>query len=66
MNIKKVSFGLISASIMAGAFSACSEPKYENKAKEQAVKYLNGDELLKAERFASQQLNYDKYNGDAI
>ena len=66
MNIKKVSFGLISASIMAGAFSACSEPKYENKAKEQAVKYLNGDELLKAERFASRQLNYDKYNGEAI
>lgn len=66
MNIRKLSFGLIGITLMAGAFSACTESKYENKAKEQAVKYLRGDELLKAERFAGQQHNYDNYSGEAI
>ena len=66
MNIRKVSFGLLATTLMAGALSGCNEEKYENRAKEQAVKYLRGDELLKAERFAAQQHNYDTYNGDAI
>lgn len=66
MNIRKVSFGIVTSTLMAGALSGCTETKYEDKAKTQAVKYLNGDELLKAERFASQQVNSDKYNGDAI
>ena len=66
MNIKKVSYGMIGLSMLAGTVASCSDTKYENKAKAQAVKYLSGDELLKAERFARQQYNSDQYNGEAI
>ena len=66
MNIRKVSFGLIGVTMIAGSIASCTNSKYVDKAKEDAVKYLNGDELLKAERFAAQQTNYDKYNGEAI
>ena len=67
MNIRKVSsIGLIGTAMMTGVLSSCVESKYEDKAKAQAVKYLTGDELLKAERFANMQTNYDSYNGDAI
>ena len=66
MNINKVSYGLVGTVLMGVSLTGCTEPKYENKAKEMAVKYLRGDELLKAERFASQQPNYDKYSGEAI
>ena len=67
MNIRKVSsIGLIGTAMMTGVLSSCVESKYEDKAKAQAVKYLTGDELLKAERFAHKQTNYDSYNGDAI
>ena len=66
MNIRQVSYSLIGGLMLAGILSGCTESKYESKAKEQAVKYLRGDELLKAERFANLQHNYDKYNGEAI
>ena len=66
MNIKQVSLGLIGTAIMAGVFSSCTESKYEDKAKARAVKYLSGDELLKAEIIAQHQTNYDEYNGDAM
>lgn len=66
MNIQKVSYGMIGLSMLAGTVASCSDTKYENKAKAQAVKYLSGDELLKAERFARQQYNSDQYNGEAI
>ena len=66
MNIKNVSFGLIGVAMMVGTLSGCNETKYVNNAKNKAVKYLNGDELLKAERFASQQPNYDKFSGEAV
>lgn len=66
MNIKHVSIGMIGAALMGGVLSGCSEHKYENEAKSKAVKYLRGDELLKAEKFARQQNNYDKYSGEAI
>lgn len=66
MNVSKISYGLVSVALMAGALTSCSETKYEDKAKSEAVKYLRGDELLKAERFANQQTNSDKYSGEAI
>ena len=66
MNIRKLSYGMIGLSMLTGVCSSCINEKYENKAKSQAVKYLNGDELLKAERFARQQYNSDQYNGEAI
>lgn len=66
MNVSKVTYGFIASTLMAASLGGCTEPKYENKAKEQAVKYLRGDELLKAERFARQQYNSDQYNGEAI
>ncbi len=66
MNIKKVSYGIVGLSMLAGTIASCSDTKYEDKAKAQAVKYLKGDELLKAERFARQQYNPDQYNGNAI
>ena len=66
MNIKKVSYGMIGLSMLAGTIASCYDTKYEDKAKAQAVKYLSGDELLKAERFARQQYNSDQYNGEAI
>lgn len=66
MNIKKVSYGMIGLSILAGTVASCSETKYEDKAKSQAVKYLNGDELLKAERFANRQYNSDNISGKAV
>lgn len=66
MNIKKVSYGLIGTMLMAGSLSSCNETKYEDNAKAKAVKYLRGDELLRAERYARQQYNSDQYNGEAI
>jgi len=66
MNVKQISYGFIGGALMAASLTGCTEPKFENKAKEMAVKYLRGDELLRAERFASQQPNYDKYNGEAV
>ena len=65
MNVSKISHSIIGLALTAGVMSGCVEPKFENKAKEAAVKYLRGDELLKAERFASQQPNYDKLSGEA-
>ena len=66
MNIKQVSYGLIGSVLMSGALLSCDEKKHADKAKAQAVNYLRGDELLKAERFASQQRNYAGYNGEAV
>ena len=66
MNIRKISYSLIGGLMLAGACAGCSETKYQDNAKAQAVKYLSGDELLKAERFARQQYNSDQYNGEAI
>ena len=66
MNIRKVSYGLIGLSMFAGTIASCTDSKYEDKAKAQAVKYLKGDELLKAERFANQQYNSDNISGKAV
>lgn len=66
MNIRKVSYSLLGGLMLAGAVTSCSNDTYVNKAKSDAVEYLNGDELLKAERFASQQPNHDNFNGKAI
>ena len=66
MNVRQVSYGLLGLVMAAGVMSGCVEHKFEEKAKAQAVKYLRGDELLKAERFASQQPNYDKFSGEAV
>lgn len=66
MNVSKVSCRLIGLAMAAGVVSGCVEPRFEEKAKAQAIKYLKGDELLKAERFSRQQQNYDKYSGEAI
>ena len=67
MSIREVSLGLISTVIMTGAFSSCYEHKYENKAKENAIQYLNkSEDFLKSERIAAKQLNPDLYNGEAI
>ena len=67
MNIKKISYvGIVGLSMLAGAITSCNETKYENNAKAKAIKYLNGDELLKAERFARQQYNSDQYDGEEI
>jgi len=52
--------------MLAGVCTSCVDTKYENNAKAKAVKYLNGDELLKAERFARQQYNSDQYDGKEI
>ena len=66
MNIKNVSYSLIGGLMLAGVCASCNEIKYENNAKAKAIKYLSGDELLKAERFARQQDNSDQYNGEGI
>lgn len=66
MNIKKVSYGLMGAAMMAGVLSSCTNTYYVDKAKAQAVKYLSGDQLLKAERYANKQMNYDTEDGESI
>ena len=68
MNLKVFSNLLGGALIAAGVYScaSCSNSSYSDKAKQKASEYLNGYDLLKAERFANQQNNYDHYNGDAI
>ena len=58
MNIRKLSYGMIGLSMLAGTIASCYDTKYEDKAKAQAVKYLSGDELLKAERFARVQIPF--------
>ena len=66
MQIRKISFGLIGGLMMSGAFMSCSDDSYVNKAKEEAVEYLSGDELLRAERFAREQRISDKYSAQAV
>ncbi len=66
MNVSKVSYGFIASAFMAASLYGCVEPRFEEKAKSQAVKYLKGEEFLKAERFSMQQHNYDKYSGEAV
>lgn len=68
MKVRSVSMMIAGVACLAGMSmcSSCNDSKYEDKAKSQAVKYLSGDELLKAERFAHQQTNYDSYSGEAI
>lgn len=66
MNIRKLSYGLVGVTLLAAALTSCNNTKYADKAKDEAVKYLSGDELLKAERFARQQINYDKYSGEVL
>lgn len=66
MNIKQISYSLIGCLMFVGTCVSCNNDKYEIKSKNDAVKYLNGNDLLKAERFASQQKNDDIYNGEAI
>ena len=43
MNIRKVSFGIVTSTLMAGALSGCTETKYEDNAKAQAVVGSNGE-----------------------
>ena len=53
MNIRQISYTFLSAAMLACA-SSCTET-YVNKAKKQAVKYLNGEELLEAEKYVRNQ-----------
>ena len=66
MNIRKVSYSIIGGLMLAGALSSCNNDTYVKKAKSQAVQYLTGDELLKAERFAREQHADDVISGKAV
>ena len=66
MNIKQVSYSLIGGLLLAGTMTSCSDNSYEKKAKANAIEYLNGDNLLKAERHARQQHESDTYNAEAV
>ncbi len=64
MNIKQVSYCLVGSVVLAASSIACTNTEYRDKAKEQAAKYLNGYDLLKAERMERQQV-YDDYMSGA-
>ena len=66
MNVKQISYGLLGSLMTLGVCTGCVDEQYSEKAKAQAVKYLKGDELLKAERFANQQYNSDNISGKAV
>lgn len=59
MNIRQISYSLFGAFMFAGALSGCTDSSYKENAKEKAVKYLNGNELLRAEIYASKQKSED-------
>ena len=66
MNIKRVSYSLIGGLLLTAPITSCSDDSYEKKAKASAVEYLNGDNLLRAERYARQQQEDDTYNAEAV
>ena len=66
MNIRQVSYGIIGSLLMAGACTACVNEEYKNKAKSQAVEYLNGYDLLRAERMSEQQHHNDQVAGAKV
>ena len=66
MNIKQVSYSLIGSFLLAGAMTSCVNNSYSEKAKAQAAKYMNGDELLRAEFYASHQKTDDRISAKEI
>ena len=60
MNIRRLSFGLIASALLAGTVG-CVNENYKNNAKQQAVQYLDGYQLLKAERCEQMQHTTDQY-----
>ena len=67
MNIKPITKGIIGLTMLAGTASvtSCVFTDYEEKAKEKAVKYLTGDELLKTERILGEQSGSDERQAPA-
>jgi len=62
MSIRQISYSLIGAFLMTGMCLSCENTEYRDKAKAQAAEYLNGYDLLRAERNANQQyVNSDIY-----
>ena len=51
---------------MAGTCISCSNEEYKNRAKAQAAEYLNGYDLLRAERYARMQNFSDEISGASI
>ena len=66
MGIRQVSYSLIGGLLLTGACVGCVNEEYKNKAKSQAVEYLNGYDLLKAERIVEQQKHSDQISGEEI
>jgi len=66
MNVRNVSYSFIGGLMLAGICASCVNDSYRNKAKEKAVQYLNGEELLKAERFERQQYEDDMISANLV
>lgn len=55
MNVKQISYGLLGSLMTLGVCTGCVDEQYSEKAKAKAVKYLDGNQLLKAERMIHSQ-----------
>ena len=67
MSIRQVSYGLLgTAMLFCAVTTGCTNESYKNKAKEQATQYLNGYDLLKAERFEKTQHSSDQISAKEV
>lgn len=65
MNIRRISYGLVAAATMLAGGTSCNY-SYRDKAKADAIKYLNAKELIQAEHYASQQPSYEKESSERV
>ena len=66
MNVRQISYSLFGAFMLAGALSSCTNSSYKDSAKEKALKYINGNELLRAEIYASKQESDDRISSEEV
>ena len=66
MNIRQISFNIAGAAMLAGVCTGCSDDSYMNKAKKDATQYINGYDLLKAERHERLQQADDRLSAKEV
>ena len=66
MNVKQISYGVIGSLILSYGLTSCSDNRYRNKAKQDAIEYLSGADLIKAEKYAKEQYPDDIMPSNAV
>ena len=66
MNVKQISYGILGGLMLAGVCTSCVDETMRDKAKAKAVKYLDGNQLLRAERGTLSQHADDRISGEEV